>query len=270
LRFFYRNVSRLIVHTNRMKEELSGDYGIPESKISVIPHGLMTAVPESELGGAEARRRLGLTSEAKVVLAFGLISPYKGLELLVEALGKLRKQNTKITLVIAGRVKECGDYWNGVCQLIQQEGLADNVIMELKHIPDEAVELYFKAADVLVMSYRNIFQSGVLFLAYRFGLPVIATNVGSLREDIVEGKTGFVAKANDPVDLAMTIEKYFASPLFAQLESNREKIREFSHARYSWSQIGLLTRKVYEEARGHGRPPAAAAVAHKVPEQARP
>ena len=65
-------------------------------------------------------------------------------------------------------------------------------------IPDEETEIYFKAADVLVLPYRHIYQSGVLFLGYSFGLPVLAADVGSLKDEIVEGKTGFVFRPEDP------------------------------------------------------------------------
>ena len=76
------------------------------------------------------------------------------------------------------------------------------------------MELYIKAAGVLVLPYVHIFQSGVPFLAYSFGLPVIATDVGTLRQDIVEGRTGFVCRPQDSSDLARTIDKYFESELF--------------------------------------------------------
>ena len=89
------------------------------------------------------------------------------------------------------------------------------------YIPDDETEVYFKAADVLVLPYRHIYQSGVLFLGYSFGLPVLAADVGSLKDEIIEGKTGFVFRPEDPVDLAKTIEQYFASDLFTNLSSRR-------------------------------------------------
>ncbi len=92
------------------------------------------------------------------------------------------------------------------------------VLLRADFIPDDETEVYFKAADVLVLPYRHIYQSGVLFLGHSFGLPVLAADVGSLKDDIVEGKTGFVFRPEDPVDLAKTIERYFASDLYAELE----------------------------------------------------
>jgi D-inositol-3-phosphate glycosyltransferase len=246
LRFHYQMMDRIIVHTEQMKAELNQGFGIPDSKITVIPHGVMSAVPETQLTKDGAREWLGLTNESRVILAFGLIAPYKGLEYLVAALARLRKEDKKFFLVIAGRIKECQDYWDGVMALIEREELAGNVVTHLGHIPDESVEVFFKAADVLAMPYRSIFQSGVLFLAYRFGLPVIATDVGSLKNDLIEGKAGFVSKVDDSADLARTIEVFFASDMFANPEKKRREIREYASARYSWSSIANQTRQVYE------------------------
>ena len=116
------------------------------------------------------------------------------------------------------------------------------MIERIEYVPDADTEIYFKAADVLVLPYVHIFQSGVLFLGYNFGLPVIASDVGSLREDIVEGKTGFVCKPRDPVDLAKSIETYFSSELYRHLDARRQEIRDFANERYSWTRVGEITR----------------------------
>ena len=93
----------------------------------------------------------------------------------------------------------------------------------------------------LIVPYIHIFQSGVPFLAYSFGLPVIATDVGSLREDIVEGRTGFVCQPRDSSDLARTIDKYFESELFRDLENRRLEIKEYANERYSWNKVAAIT-----------------------------
>ena len=87
----------------------------------------------------------------------------------------------------------------------------------IEYIPDEETELFFKAADVLILPYTHVFQSGVLFLGYSFGLPAIAADVGNLKEEIIEGETGFVFKPQDSSDLAKTI-RYFNSELFRNLK----------------------------------------------------
>jgi len=248
LRFHYQMMDHIIVHTERMKAELVGDYGVNASKVSVIPHGIMSAVPMTSLDRGQARRHLRLDESRRVVLFFGLITPYKGVEYLVSALGKLCEQENNFTLIIAGRVKECQEYWAQVNRSIKDLHIEKNVILQLGHVPDESVEIYFKAADVLVMPYRNIFQSGVLFLAYRFGLPVIATDVGSFRDELIEGRTGTLCRVDDAEDMAQTIKQYFESELFRKLEqTHREDIKAYAAQRYSWSSIGKATVGLYSQ-----------------------
>ena len=104
-----------------------------------------------------------------------------------------------------------------------------------------------------MLPYTDISQSGVLFLGYSFGLPIIATDVGSLGEEIVEGRTGFLCKSRDADDLAATIEKYFESDLFKFLDNRRQEIRDYANERHSWDVVGETTRKVYEDLLGRHR-----------------
>jgi len=123
----------------------------------------------------------------------------------------------------------------------------DRFIEKIEYIPDEQTELYFKAADLLALPYTRIFQSGVLFLGYSFGLPVIAADVASLKEEIIEGKTGFIFKSRDSFDLAKTIRRYFESELFRNLESWRSEIKAYANERYSWNKVARVTTTVYSE-----------------------
>ena len=87
----------------------------------------------------------------------------------------------------------------------------------------------------------------MLFLGYSFGLPAIAADVGSLKEEIIEGETGFVFKSRDSSDLADKIDKYFNSDLFHSLESRRAKIKAYANERYSWDKVAAITTNVYSE-----------------------
>jgi glycosyltransferase involved in cell wall biosynthesis len=245
LKIQYHLCDHLFVHTEQMRRELRTSFGVTDSKISVIPFGINDSVPNSDLGSAEARQRLGLSSTQKVVLFFGNIAPYKGLEYLVEAMALLVPKEPDYRLVIAGRPKNCAPYWEEIQRRIASLGLRRHVVERIEYVPDADTELYFKAADVLVLPYTHIFQSGVLFLGYNFGLPVIASDVGSLKEDIIEGKTGLVCKPRDPVALSNSIETYFSNELFRRLESCRREIADFAAAKYSWTKVGDITRTVY-------------------------
>ena len=153
------------------------------------------------------------------MLFFGNIAPYKGLEYLIAAFEELLKKDRSYRLLIVGKPKGSERYWNQIRRAIASSGIADRVIAKIEYVPDEETELYFKAADVLILPYTHVFQSGVLFLGYSFGLPAIAADVGSLKEEIIEGETGFVFKPEDSSDLADKINKYFNSDLFRNLRN---------------------------------------------------
>jgi D-inositol-3-phosphate glycosyltransferase len=242
----YHLARHTFVHTQKMKEELSDDFGVDRSRISVIPFGINDTSPRTDLTCAEAKKRLGLESDELALLFFGQIAPYKGLEYLVEALADLATRVPRTRLIIAGKVKRGSeDYWRGVEQLLADRGLVEHTISRVEHIPDSEVELYFKGADVLVVPYVEIFQSGVPFLAYSFGLPVIVTDVGSLREDVIEGETGLVCAPRNASELAGAIERYWRSELYRELEDARSRIMNIARERHSWEKVAQITRAVY-------------------------
>jgi glycosyltransferase involved in cell wall biosynthesis len=119
-------------------------------------------------------------------------------------------------------------------------------MLRAEHIPDEETEVYFKAADVLVLPYRDIYQSGILFLGYSFGLPALAANVGSLKDEMVEGRTGFLFRPGDPIDLARAIEKYFASDVYGDLSSRRQEIQDYARQGHDWDIVGQTTLGIYD------------------------
>lgn len=244
----YRLVNHLFVHTRRMRDELVHDFGVAEEKISVIPFGINNTTPTTDLSPATARERLGLHPNDQAALFFGQIAPYKGLEYLVAALPELVRRNPNFRLVIAGKVKQgWEEYWAKIAPDLEAAEIRDRVILRIGHVPDSEVEVYFKAADVLVIPYVHIFQSGVPFLAYSFGLPVVATDVGALREDIVEGKTGMICRPQSPDDLARVVGSYFDSDLFRELPARRVEIQKFANEKHSWLKVGEITAAVYRK-----------------------
>jgi glycosyltransferase involved in cell wall biosynthesis len=247
LTFLYKIVDRVVVHTPKMKEQLVREFGINEQRITVMPFGVNNTLPTSKVTKIESRERLGLDNKEKVILFFGNIAPYKGLDIVVKALPELRKKGTMPKLLIAGQLKDSKgkSYWEDVEKVIEEHTLNGQIIRRVQYIPDMDVEFYFKAADVLILPYRHVFQSGVLFLAYSFGLPVIAADVGSLKHDILEGSTGFVCKAENPEDLAEKIAMYFDSELYRNSDANRDKIARYANETYSWEKGGDLTYSLY-------------------------
>ena len=246
LRIQYRLADHIFVHTEKGKLELLEEFGVQQTRVTVIPFGINNAVPNTRLSPSEAKQRLGIGNENKTILFFGRIEPYKGLEYVITAFQRLLEQRNDYRLIVAGRPEnDSQGYWRVVQERMREDVGAGRVLLRADHIPDDEIELYFKAADVLVLPYRRVYQSGVLFLGYSFGLPILAADVGSLKDEIVEGETGFMFKPEDSVDLTKTIERYFASDLFANLNSRRQEIRAFATERHSWDVVGQMTMSVY-------------------------
>jgi len=245
LRIQYQLADHIFVHTEKMKLELTEDFGVKGARITIIPYGINNAVPNTQLTTSEAKRRLGIHTHKRTILFYGRIAPAKGLDLLIAAYQQILGRSEDYQLIIAGRPDRCESYWNALQEVIQEDVETGRILLRAEFIPDDATEVYFKAADVLVLPYREIFQSGVLFLGYTYGLPVLAADVGSLRGDIIEGKTGFVFRPDDPADLARTVERYFSSDLFGNLNTRRQEIRDYATERHSWDVVGHMTMGVY-------------------------
>lgn len=248
LRVQYKLADHIFVHTDKMMDELREDFGIMKSSISVVPFGINNSVPNTDLTPVEAKQKLGVRSCERTILFFGAIGPYKGLEYLVEAFQRLVATGVSYRLIIAGKPKEgCEEYWEGIDGLIERFGVGDKIITDIRYVSDEETELYFKAADVLALPYTAVFQSGVLFLAFNFGLPVVATDVGAINEDVINGRTGFLCAPCDVTSLANALAEFFESDLFCFLNDRRREIHDYANARHSWDEVGMTTAKVYLE-----------------------
>ena len=250
LRIQYRLADHIFVHTEKMKRELMEVAGVSAKGITVIPFGINNAVPNTSMTPEQARQRLGIRTGQKVLLFFGHIAPYKGLEYLITSFRQVLARDESYRLVIAGRPKNCPKYWAPIQQGLREDIEAGRVLLRADFIPDQETEVFFKAADVLVLPYRHIYQSGVLFLGHSFGLPVLAADVGSLRDEIVEGGTGFVFKPENPEDLTTVIERYFSSELYTDLSRRRPEIRDHAIEGHSWNKVAEMTVSVYGDLLG--------------------
>lgn len=247
LKFLYNCVDHIFVHSDLMKDELKKEFEIIESKITAIPFGLNSTNQDSELDEFKARELLNLKSSEIVLLFFGYIATYKGLDILIDAFRTVVQKKYEIKLIVAGDIKSSKEHWHQIEKRISEYGLEQFVIKRIEHIPDSEVEIYFKAADALVLPYKFIYQSGPLFLAYNFGLPVIATDVGSFRKDIIECETGFVADGAKADAFSEAIIKYINSDLYRELNSRRGRIKQIAREKYSWDRIAEKIISVYDK-----------------------
>jgi glycosyltransferase involved in cell wall biosynthesis len=157
----------------------------------------------------EARAKLGLDNNIRIMLFFGFIRKYKGLDMLLEAIRILKEKNSpllsSLKFLVAGEFYEDPAAYH---RMMDEFGIRDHLILRTDFIPDTEVRYYLCAADGLVQPYRNATQSGVTPLAYHFDKPMIVTNVGGLPDLVPHKKAGLVSEP-EPASLAAAIEEYF-------------------------------------------------------------
>ena len=176
-------------------------------------HPLYTSFGE-KLNKSDARKVLGIKEDVNLVLFFGLIRKYKGLDMLLDAFNEL-KENSNILLLIAGEFYEDKQPY---LDLIEKYQIQNQVILHAKFIANEDVKLYFSAADLVALPYRTATQSGVTQVSFHFEVPTLVTNVGGLGEIIPHQKAGYVVEPNGKA-IAESIKDYFTNhrmPLYTE------------------------------------------------------
>lgn len=177
---------------------------------------------------AEAREKLGVGSHELIVLFFGFIRKYKGLDLLLEAMADERITKSGIKLLVAGEFYEDEKQYH---EQIERLGISDQLILKTDFIPDSEVQYYLCAADAVIQPYRNATQSGVTPLAYHFEKPMVVTNVGGLPSLVPDEKAGLVVEPN-PTAIADGILKFYQlgeNYFIPHLRSEKQK--------YSWLRL---------------------------------
>ncbi|MBE2254725.1 MAG: glycosyltransferase [Ignavibacteria bacterium] len=154
------------------------------------------------------KSELGFSQSDRIILFFGYVRKYKGLNILLDAMPELIKYDKNIKLLIVGEFYDNADkYYKQIDDL----KINENVKVIQKFVPNEDVGIYYNVSELVVLPYLEATQSGVLNIAYGFNKPVVVTDVGGLSEDVDESKTGFVVKSGDVKSLVEGIIKYFKS-----------------------------------------------------------
>lgn len=182
---------------------------------------------------AEARARLDLPPAARLVLFFGFIKPYKGVAHLIDAAPRLRaRYGDQVRVLVVGDIYgEKQTYLDR----IEASGAGDVIRLVDGFVPDEMVESYFVAADLVVLPYVSATQSGIVQIAYNYDRPVVTTDVGGLPEVVQDGRTGFLVPPGDAPALAEAITRFF----------DEDRAAEFGAAvavekqKYSWERMAL-------------------------------
>lgn len=236
-RYFIKPVDAFIT----MSEKVLADLRSYTSKNALlVPHPLYDNFGE-KISRSEARKELGIRNEELVVLFFGFIRKYKGLDILLDAmkLVNTKDQTQKPKLLIAGEFYDDPKVYN---EQIDKLGIRDSLILHTDFIPDSEVKKYLCAADVVIQPYRNATQSGVTPLAYHFEKPMIVTNVGGLPAMVPDYKVGLVAEPN-AASLAEKILEYFEKGENYFLPHLIEEKKKFSWTKIVESILQLANSK---------------------------
>lgn len=232
-RFFTKYFLKPVDAFITMSEKVLTDLRLFTNKpAQYIPHPLYDNFGE-KISKQEARKKLNINPNENIILFFGFIRKYKGLDILLEAMKLVKDQNTNAALPIP-KLMIAGEFYDDekpYLQQIKDNQLTDLVILNTHFITDSEVKYYICAADCLVQPYRSATQSGVTPLAYHFEKPMIVTNVGGLPALVPDGKAGLIAEPNAQ-SLAEKINQYFQlgeNYFLPHLRTEKEK--------YKWSRI---------------------------------
>ena len=234
-KYFVKPIDAFVTMSKKVLEDLKQFSSKPAQQIM---HPLYDNFGEI-ISKQEARKHLGLNADEPIILFFGFIRKYKGLDILLEAMSELKTiiQNSKfktqnIKLLVAGEFYEDRKQYD---DLIEKLDIKDQLILRTDFIQDSEVKYYLCAADFVIQPYRNATQSGVTPLAYHFEKPMLVTNVGGLPDLVPDKKVGLIAEPN-PISIAEKINELYIlgeQHFLPYLQEEKKK--------YSWK---ILTDKI--------------------------
>jgi glycosyltransferase involved in cell wall biosynthesis len=214
-----KNASSFIVLSDVVEKDIT-DYSkgrnVFKSALPVYDCYMMDNNPDLQ----KIKNQLGFNADDIIILFFGYVRKYKGLNVLIDAMQEISSFDKKIKLLIVGEFYDFPDkYYSQIDNL----KLKNNIKVIQKFVPNEDVGNYYSIADLVVLPYLSATQSGVLNIAYGFRKPVLVTNVGGLGEDVIEGKTGFIVESGKPEAIANGIYKFVKSRSNTDFEKNIEE-----------------------------------------------
>lgn len=233
-KYFVKTVDGFIA----MSEKVKNDIKIFSHKpVSISPHPIFNHFG-NPITKKDARTNLGIPQEGKIILFFGYIRKYKGLDLLIQAMADDAIKKLDIHLMIVGEFYEDASAYH---LLIDSLGLQEQITLYSNYIPDDEVKNYVCSADFIIQPYKNATQSGVTPLAYHFEKPMLVTNVGGLADTVPHLKTGIVV-APSTKEIAKGIETLYElgeSHFIHNIIEEKKK--------YSWAQMTEKFLALYQQ-----------------------
>ncbi len=211
---------------------------LPWARIKGTTHPPYDIFSREPVAKTDARAKLGLGQDEKVILFFGFVRRYKGLKYLIEALAEVRREMPAKLLVV-------GEFWEDerpYRDQVRQLGLSEAIIFHSGYVPNDQMAMYFSAADVVALPYLEATQSGIAQLAIGFERPMIGTIVGGMADVVREGETGLLVPPADSRALAQAILKFFREELAEPFAQNIRKGKETA----SWQPLVQLIEELAE------------------------
>lgn len=235
----YSLADKIIVQAKPNIDRINSLFNGIYNKVTYIPHGNFME-HATIISKDEAKSLLGIDKDKKVILFFGQIKKVKGLDVLIKAFNEIIKKKDDVLLVIAGKV--WGDDFSVYEKLINEVDCS-KIRCDIKYIPDEEISWYYCSADINVLPYREIYQSGVVHLAYAYEKPVIATNIGSFPEVIIDGDTGILVEKDNYKQLQDAIVSLIDNDDIMQYMGQRGKVH--IEKNFSWDAITKEIEDIY-------------------------
>lgn len=231
----FKYIDGIIVHNNSSLNALDSKFKLSIPK-TIIPHGnYLPFIDDLPNENTIAQNKFSL-------LFFGQIKKVKGLDVLLKAVSILKKNNCQVELTIAGKAwKDDLEEYKEIIRALQIEDL---VITDFRYIPDDEVAAFYQKADLVVLPYRNIYQSGVLLLTLSYGRPVLCSDLNPFKEIIRHNENGFLFQTENPQDLAQKIQETISNR--ANLIKVKNNANLIIRDDYNWIKIGQLTKKFYD------------------------
>jgi glycosyltransferase involved in cell wall biosynthesis len=225
-RWFFRHCHAFLTLSQRVADDLK--YFAPTTPVHVHPHPVYD-IFGSPVSKTDACRALGFDVQQPYLLFFGFVRRYKGLDLLLEAMGDPRVKALGLKLIVAGEFYEDKKPY---LEIMERHSISDQVVLHDRYIPTEEVRNYFCAASLVTQTYRDATQSGVTQIAYQFGRPMIVTSVGGLPEIVPDAEVGYVVEPN-ALAIADAITRFFEEGHEAAFAANALARRHL----FSWQHF---------------------------------